>query len=558
MLKINIKLLIFVFLSLALISSSLSLAKAKQNIIVINKILYNPLGNDTGKEWIELYNRGNQDIDLTNYDLDPSSAPYYTFPHFVLKSKAKVIIHINTEGTNSATDLYTGPSKNMSNTKGVIALFNSTTHSTENLVDYIEYGAGGQTNESKAIQDNIWTAGDFIPNAQEGYCLALKQEGQDNNSSQDWQTVDCRQESPNPEKKTENVSEKKQSQEKISFKNLGGKPPQAEAGPNKSGVINQTIIFDGSKSFDPDDVDLIYFWNFGDGSTNTEKISEHIYKFPGKYIASLYVSDGYHSDLDTLIVTIYPKPIIISEFMPEANKNSQNGWIEIYNPNEIIMDISGWQINDSSSSQNFFVFPDNSFIDAKKFLVLLNSITHLYFDIKGGCLQLLYPNKQLASKILYPEIPPHQSIVYGTKQNYFLTSSPTPGLTNILNSKSNKELPDIKNFSIKPAETNTKKFSEENFIEKNLPEEYSPIEMAKDYNEKLEKNVQNFPKYQMTNVKLQVASNLAKKEKGSFNEKFIKKNFRAKLILAFSLIISSILFSISLTHLLKKRSLKFF
>ena len=76
--------------------------------IVINEILYDPEGVDSSKEYIRLYNSGDSPVDLTNWDLDPSSAPYFTFPSFVLNAKTFVNIHINAPGTNTDTDLYDG------------------------------------------------------------------------------------------------------------------------------------------------------------------------------------------------------------------------------------------------------------------------------------------------------------------------------------------------------------------------------------------------------------------------------------------------------------------
>jgi len=32
--------------------------------VVINEVCYDPVGDDTGYEWIELYNAGSQDVDL--------------------------------------------------------------------------------------------------------------------------------------------------------------------------------------------------------------------------------------------------------------------------------------------------------------------------------------------------------------------------------------------------------------------------------------------------------------------------------------------------------------
>ncbi|MBT4350923.1 lamin tail domain-containing protein, partial [archaeon] len=35
--------------------------------IIISEIMYNPIGSDTNKEWIEIYNSGNSPIDMTGW-----------------------------------------------------------------------------------------------------------------------------------------------------------------------------------------------------------------------------------------------------------------------------------------------------------------------------------------------------------------------------------------------------------------------------------------------------------------------------------------------------------
>jgi len=72
--------------------------------VVINEVLYDPDGVDTGKEYIRLYNSSDTLVDLTNWDLDPSDAAYFTFPSFALAAKSFVNIHIGASGTNTDTD----------------------------------------------------------------------------------------------------------------------------------------------------------------------------------------------------------------------------------------------------------------------------------------------------------------------------------------------------------------------------------------------------------------------------------------------------------------------
>ncbi|MBN1356621.1 lamin tail domain-containing protein [bacterium] len=155
--------------------------------IMINEVFSDPEGADTGLEFIELHNSGDTPADLTGYDLKPDDSGYYTFPPFVLNSGANVIVHVNTSGTDTETDLFTGPDANMGNTSGFVVLFDSDTHGVDTIVDYMEYGAGGQSWESAAVSAGIWTAGDFAGSAPEGMSLNLCPNGHDTNSSADWQ-----------------------------------------------------------------------------------------------------------------------------------------------------------------------------------------------------------------------------------------------------------------------------------------------------------------------------------------------------------------------------------
>ncbi|MDD2331839.1 MAG: lamin tail domain-containing protein [Candidatus Cloacimonetes bacterium] len=57
--------------------------------IVINEVLYDPVGTDTGKEWIELYNSGDSDVNLQGAEILRGGAEYtsvFTFPYFLLRA----------------------------------------------------------------------------------------------------------------------------------------------------------------------------------------------------------------------------------------------------------------------------------------------------------------------------------------------------------------------------------------------------------------------------------------------------------------------------------------
>ncbi|MCD4655369.1 lamin tail domain-containing protein, partial [bacterium] len=153
--------------------------------VVINEILYDPEGIDTGLETVELLNVGATPFDLSGYELKLADSDYFTFPTFSLAENTRVIIHNNAEGENTETDLYTGLLSNMGNTQGSVALF-SGAHTTSNIIDFVQYGNGDQQSENAAVTAEIWIEDDFAIDVDESFSLNLEPDGQDNNSYSDW------------------------------------------------------------------------------------------------------------------------------------------------------------------------------------------------------------------------------------------------------------------------------------------------------------------------------------------------------------------------------------
>jgi PKD repeat protein len=394
--------------------------------VVIDEVLYNPsTTSDTGKEYIRLYNNGDSVVDLTNWDIDPSSANYFTIPSFTLNAKTFITIRINTSGTNSDTDIYTGTLSNMSDTEGPIAIFSSTSHTIATLIDYIEYGAGGQVNESKAVSAGLWTTGNFIPNVSApGKAIKLKTDGVDNNSPSDWIETE-------PSVIQEEPEQTPEQPEAPPMPTGPNTPPIAEAGDNIIAFVNQEIKLDGSKSSDPENQDLQYSWNTGDGNSSDHQIVTHKYLYPGTYLAALTVYDGMYYNTDTITIKIQNQGIIINEFMANpSNKDEEEEWIEIYNDADEIMDISGWQLNDAASKSQPFIFPENTLIAPKSYVVFAQQVTGIALNNDKDSLRLLMPEGIVFQEINYEKPPIGKSSARFS--DGFIWSEPSPGTANIV------------------------------------------------------------------------------------------------------------------------------
>ncbi|GAH49946.1 unnamed protein product, partial [marine sediment metagenome] len=66
----------------------------------------------------------------------------------------------------------------------------------------------------------------------------------------------------------------------------------ASAGEPYTGNVSEEITFDGSKSFDPDGTIIKWYWDFGDKTNGTGRVTTHTYSNPGTYNVTLTVTDN--------------------------------------------------------------------------------------------------------------------------------------------------------------------------------------------------------------------------------------------------------------------------
>ncbi len=91
---------------------------------------------------------------------------------------------------------------------------------------------------------------------------------------------------------------------KINFAS-GNLPPVAKISANPtSGNIPLSVQFSSEGSNDPENSQLSYSWDFGDGSTSKEANPSHKYTSKGKFTAKLTVSDG-HLNSETVSLEIF-------------------------------------------------------------------------------------------------------------------------------------------------------------------------------------------------------------------------------------------------------------
>lgn len=87
------------------------------------------------------------------------------------------------------------------------------------------------------------------------------------------------------------------------------KPPKLKPCPE-----NNKFIFDGTRSCDPDNQKLSFFWEFGDGTTGQGPVVPHTYREAGKYNVTLTVKDDSGLECDTAV----EQTVVIARTQPIA------------------------------------------------------------------------------------------------------------------------------------------------------------------------------------------------------------------------------------------------
>ena len=111
------------------------------------------------------------------------------------------------------------------------------------------------------------------------------------------------------------------------FREGTNEAPVADAGPDQTVLVNESAIFDGSLSYDPDGTIDSYNWDFGDATQGSGLIDFHTYNTAGTYTITLTVTDDDGATgTDTAEVTVLsPAQAIVGLIGIVEDMNLQQG-----------------------------------------------------------------------------------------------------------------------------------------------------------------------------------------------------------------------------------------
>lgn len=126
----------------------------------------------------------------------------------------------------------------------------------------------------------------------------------------------------------------------------------------------------------------------------------------------------------------YPKGIIINEILPSpSGPDAEEEWMEIFNQNSFAVDLSGWQITDTSGNTINYTFPAGKIIQPQEYLVLTRPLTKIIFNNDGDLIKIISPDGRIADSVEYASAPQGESF-NRTESGWSWSKNLTPGAEN--------------------------------------------------------------------------------------------------------------------------------
>jgi hypothetical protein len=382
-------------------SSNDSSQQADPPKIFINEIMYDLPGSDDGREWVEVYNAGSGDADLsalkffeaeTNHSISP-----YNGGNSALPAGGYAVIAGSPEKFLADWPDFQGAifdsSFSLSNTGESLAV----KYSDGNIIDQASYSSDqGAAGDGNSLQKNgsDWLHAAPTPGASNKTSseeLALPDDPGGSGNSQDSSGGG-----------TGRGADFSQSVNSSSSVNTGGGSSSAQPAPKiaKPAKVSLKIdapayaiansSFNVSASGIPPGTAGKYVWNFGNGEVVEAEggsSMDYAYQFPGQYLITLdFFKDGSSAPIKaTAKIKAEENPVAISSV-------KEDGSIEISNKAAHQEDIAGWAVKEGDLN---FKIPEDTVLVAGGRIVLPAKI--IKFPSYAGEIDLLYPSGETAS-----------------------------------------------------------------------------------------------------------------------------------------------------------------
>lgn len=397
-------------------------AHAASGAIIINEIMWAGSTVSAYDEWIELYNPGDSEINVSGWLLEKaggSSSPGLTLPGGALIPAGGyyLIANFAADHANNAFGV------EVDYATASLALLNGTNDANGNLV---------LKDESGAVVDQAggdpWLAGANINGVKRlKKSMERGEEAMDGLLAASWHSS-----TKTPDQENYGTPRAQNSRPAVNA------PPEAAIVGATSALVGQVITLSGEDSSDADDDVLTYAWSWGDGTTASGVSASHAFAAAGKFVVVLTVSDGQTEPevqhAVSVTAPVYSSAVVINEFLPNpAGSDMENEFIELKNTGSEDVDLSGWQLDDVEGGSAPYAIAAGITLGAGGVKAFLRSETKIALNNTGDSVRLLDPAGVARSSYVYSaSVPEGQSYSRTVDGSYVISTTPTPGAENVV------------------------------------------------------------------------------------------------------------------------------
>lgn len=324
--------------------------------VVLNEIQISP----TSERFIELYNSGDSDVDVTGWYIQRKTATGSSFSSLITSTQ----LNGKTIKGNGYFLISRTPSE-----KSDIVIDNLTLTEVNTIrirdskgadVDQIAWTAIPDGKSYQRVSANEWV-------------IATRTPGASNNTSE--------QSAPPPSISQSSFPST------LTLSNFPVEPQiTVSAGEtSRTALAGAPIVFSGKvfglKKEPIENARII--WSFGDGGSGDGQSVSHIYYYPGEYIVALEAASGFYSASARIRVTVGTPQLTL-----HTGGDTVHSFISIENQANSEIDLSGWSI---SAQNKDFTFPQNTILGAHKTVSFAPEVTGLITPL-GVFASLRFPN----------------------------------------------------------------------------------------------------------------------------------------------------------------------
>ena len=362
--------------------------------VVINEVMYDPSGSNTGRQWIELYNQGASDVtmiggtvknswrvsDGSNHTLtDPAGGVgrgSLTIPaggYLVVSSDPTTFLGEYGSGSYSVVK----SSISLKSTGGTISLVDGSGTTIDSFTYASSMGGAGDGTSLQKTADGSWISALATPGAANASTAYTPPANTDSTTTQQTDTTAQNSQTQTAQTQTAPTS---------SYVTPPTPDLYANAGADRTVIAGADVEFDASaydKNQQTLDATTVRFsWNFGDGTTAEGTAVLHHFTYPGRYDVVLTIAQNKEAVADDVIVTVEPAALGFTLL--------QDGGLSIENRAGHDLDLSNWIVKqDSGLLSAQFMLPDHSKILAGSSMNI--SAQTLQFHASSSTI-LEYPN----------------------------------------------------------------------------------------------------------------------------------------------------------------------